>query len=1118
MNFKVLTAVLRPLKIPSFLKALLMIKIAVALIFAFALQSYGNNSAAQTVTLSERNAPLKTVIKKIEDQTGYYFWYEKDQLNNTGTVTVQLNKAPLKIALENCLKEQPIDFEIINKIIWLKPREVQLKEIAGIVKDPLGNPLGAATVEVRGKDVRAITDQNGWFRINAEPGDVIIVSYIGYESKQITIGSDLSNLEIVLIQVPQEIENIVVTALGIKRSEKALTYNVQQVSASEFLRNKDANFVNSLTGKVAGITINSSSSGIGGATRVVVRGAKSINGNNNALFVVDGIPTLNNSDIPNATNDGNAGQISDIYSANTGSDIISLLNPEDIESVSIFTGAAATALYGHLGQNGVISVNTRSVQKGKVQIGLNNSTAFMSPFVMPAFQNTYGPNEEGRFFSWGPKLATPSNYKPRDFFQTGNNITTGLSASIGGDKNQTFISGSVTNANGIIPNNKLERYNGYLKNTASLLKDKITVDFSTMYINQSEQNMVAQGLYHNPIVPVYLFPPGGDYDAIKVFERYDPNRNFPTQYWPWAGTELRTENPYWITNREFNSALTKRLLLGVSVKYNIYEWLNITARGRFDKTDIDLSTKRYASTDMFFAGYGGGFGTGRSNSQMLYGDLIANVNKKINRLTLTGNIGTSRSELSFNRSSMSVRIPQGAVPNIFTTDNTTITAENISLSAGEPGQRSEQSAFANAEIGYKNLVFVNGSYRVDWFSQLYFNEQSKLYVGYPSIGVSTVLTDVLKSKSPVLSYAKLRANYAEVGNPPNIYDNGPQVFLIQGGTVNQNSPLHYPLVPERTKSWEAGANLKFLRNKINLDVTLYSTQTLNQVFKIAQSTSSGGNSTFLLNAGRVDNNGIETALGYNGNIGALKISSNATFTLNNNKIHTLFSYDGVTVDSISMSSAGSYIQWQKVGGNISAIYTVGDRLKQDQDGYIITPLSTDGQHSMYVGNADPKYILGWNNNISYKNLNLGFLVYARVGGVGVSATQAMLDAYGVSKESADARERGYILINGAKYSNVQEYYSLMSSGLNGVLGYYVYDATNVRLRELSLGYTFPEKIAGKVIKSLKVALTGNNLFMFYNKSPFDPESTASTGTYYQGIDYFRQPSLRSVGFRINVLF
>ncbi|HVI43931.1 MAG TPA: SusC/RagA family TonB-linked outer membrane protein [Chitinophaga sp.] len=1110
-------------------------KVHLIIIFvALLLTEVNARGYSQGISFSGRNVTLETVFGAIEKQTGYVFFYD----DATGSIKVSLTLKDVSIAkaLNACVKGHALDYRIENKNIFVTQKQesetalaqatgnqVQPVVITGTVVDSLNRePLIGATVKLRGAATGTVTNANGAFRLTAPPDGELEITYIGYASVRTAI-NNRTVVNILMGSLTNYQHEVVVTALGIKRATRALNYNVQEIKGDEVTRNRDANFVTSLTGKVAGVTINASSSGIGGATRVVMRGAKSISGNNNALYVIDGVPILNTTDL--RTNMP-AGQITDIYSASTSSDIISLINPDDIESISTLTGAAAAALYGSQGQNGVVMITTKSGRNAKPSLTLSNSTSFMSPFIMPRFQNTYGQSDEGSYYSWGAKLNKPSAYRPKDFFQTGNNTTTGLTFSTGNDKSQTFLSGAMVQANGIIPNNTLKRYNVSFRNTSKFLDDKLSMDLNTMYVSQTEQNMVAQGLYHNPLVPVYLFPPGGNIETFKSFERYDPSRLFPVQYWPYMGDQFRTENPFWIINREPSVNNTRRLLLGASLKYNVNSWLNVTARGKLDRIDILSTQKRYASTDMLFAGYGGSFNVSENTAEVLYADLLANINKTFGNYTLTANVGGSRTESSSRTIAAGGGIEKGSPPNVFTTDNVS-GSTGTGAGAGtarQPDRTSFQSLYATAGLSYKNMLFIDGSYRIDWYSQLYFNPSSRLYLTYPSVGASAILTDVFPIRSRVLSYLKVRGNYSEVGNPPRIYEGGPQVYLLAAGNINQNSPLHYPLQPERTRAWEAGINTRLLDNHINLDVTLYNTNTYNQIFTITQSASGGGNSTFLMNAGKVNNKGIEAALGYNGNVGKVQWESNATFTINNSTVKELYSTKGkdgqtISIDTINIAGGGSYQQKLAVGGNMSAIYTTS-RLTQDQNGFIsMNPgVSVDNSKYMYAGNADPKYTIGFNNRFSYKNFSLSFLVFARVGGVGVSATQAMLDAYGVSEATARARDLGYVTINNAPYKDVQQFYTQMGSGLNGVLGYYVYSATNVRLRELSFGYTFPGKWLGNAVRSLKVAVTGNNLFMFYNKAPFDPESTPSTGTYFQGIDYFRQPSLRSFGFSVNAQF
>ncbi|MCS3556570.1 MULTISPECIES: SusC/RagA family TonB-linked outer membrane protein [unclassified Sphingobacterium] len=1087
-------------------------------------------------TLKEQSIKAGELIKIINKQTGYTILYSNQVFNGQKEINVFFNQATIHQVMDKLLDGSDLQYNVKDETILINRNsekiempssnstDDQKQGVSGKVTDVEGKPLKGATVSLKNKNFSTDTDQNGNFTLpQAKVNDVIEVRFVGYQTKEYTISLLSDPVTISLAREDNVLDAVVVTALGIKKSTRSLTYNIQNVKGEELTRNRDANFVNSLTGKIAGVTINSSSSGIGGATRVVMRGTKSITGNNNALYVIDGVPVLNTTDLK--TNMP-AGQINDLFSANTSSDIISMINPDDIESISTLTGAAAAALYGSQGQNGVIIINTKSGQKGRTSLSLTNNTNFLTPFIMPKFQNTYGRSDEGSYFSWGQKLNEPSSYRPEDFFQTGVTSMTGFTFDTGKENNQTFVSGGMTQGRGIIPNNNLKRYNFSFRNTSNFLDDKLQLDVNGMYLSQMERNMVAQGLYHNPIVPVYLFPPGGNFETIKAFERYNPDRLFPTQYWPFGGAPFQMQNPYWTAYRIPLENNTTRLLLGGSLKYKVNDWLNITGRAKLDHTQLRSNRKMYASTDLLFSGYGGGFNINENNTQALYGDLLANINKTFGDYTLTANIGGSRVESSSRLLAAGGGIAQGSPPNVFTTDNVSGSTGTGAGSgtARQPDRTSFQSLFGNFNISYKNMFFLDGSYRSDWYSQLYFNEGSRLFLTYPSVGISAILTEALPIKSDIMSYLKVRANFSQVGNPPRLYEGGPQVYQIATGSINQNTPLRYALRPERTDAWEAGFNFKFLKDKINLDVTFYNTNTYDQIFTIGQSATSGGNQSFLLNAGRVNNRGIEASLGYTGTLGAVNWNSNAVFTLNRNTAKELYSTVGadgqrISTDTINIAGAGSYQQKIAVGGNMSAIY-ITSKLAADQNGYLsLNPgVSVDNRGYFYAGNADPRHTIGFNNSFGYKNFNLSFLIFGRFGGVGVSATQAMLDAYGVSQTTAEARDLGHVLVNGAPYANVEQYYTQMGSGTNGVLAYYVYSATNIRLREIAFGYTIPKQYLGKWIKSINASIIGNNLFMLYNKAPFDPESTPSSGTYFQGLDYFRQPSLRSLGFSIKAQF
>lgn len=1069
----------------------------------------GAQTNVQKIDLSLKQQSLKAFFEAVESKTDYTFMY--NNLNLEQKVSIEVKQAAIADVLNKVLTPLQINYEIVNKRIVLTKNDSRKFTIKGTVINESKEPLIGVNITISSTGKGTITDIDGNFSLDVPQDAVLNVSYIGFVSQQIKVGNK-RNFTIVLKEDSKELNEVVVTALGIKRAEKALSYNVQKITSEDLTRVKNANFMNALIGKVAGVTINTSSAGVGGAARVVMRGTKSINYDNNALYVIDGIPVINS-----------GGEINSMYASSTTTDDISSINPEDIESMSVLTGAAAASLYGSLGQNGVVLITTKSGAVGKPRLSYSNSTSFLAPFVLPEFQNRYGQTEMGSFTSWGEKLDTPGSYKPKDFFQTGRSVSHSVTFSTGSETNQTFISASVLTGKGIVPSNNLDRYNFTFKNTAKLLDDKMTVSFNLMYSNQKTQNMFAQGLYHNPLVPVYLFPAGGNWSAIQAYERYDESRNFPTQYWPFADDQFRMQNPYWITNREKFINKKHRFYAGLNLEYKLFDWLKLMGRAKMEYTNGLSETNLYASTNKLFAGASGRYSRGITLTEQYYVDVMANIDKTFNEtFGVTGNIGYSFMENKNQGQSVDCYIPYGAIPNLFHTGNAAGEASSLL-----PTSKNYQALYANAEVSYKQMLYLNASVRSDWWSQLYGTGQ--LYIVYPSVGMSAILTEAFSDmKSDVLSFLKVRANYTTVGNPPPAFVTGKQTYPVTAGSPDFGNGIKPSLTlqPEKTKGVEAGFNLKMFKNKLSLDFTWYHTRTSNQIFNVPISASSFY-SSFYINAGQVTNKGIEATLGYKDKWGDFSWDSNLTFTMNKNRVDKLIDnyYDEesqtyITRDVIEKGGAGSYSMKVAVGGTLGDVYV--STLKMDDQGrYVVVQngkVMPDDKNVIFAGKAAPDCTLGFNNTFRYKNIDLSFSIYGRFGGIGVSATQAILDAYGVSEQSAKARDLGYVMVNGRKLSSVADYYKTMGNGLNGILSEYVYSATNVRLKNLAIGYTIPGKWLYNKIGSIHLALTGENLFMFYNKAPFDPESTASTGTYYQGIDYFMQPSLKSLGFSVKVNF
>lgn len=1077
---------------------------------------------SQDISLIVSDVTVKEAMEQLKKTSGYSFVFSSNDVDTKQRISVSANNATLDEVVKQILSgQQGVGYEIQGKKIIIKKIQSVQKQtgkrakVTGKVVDAKGEPVIGATIREDGTSNGTITDFDGNFSLDVFSNSLLEVSYVGYKSQQLRADAN-GILNVTLKEDTEVLDEVVVTALGIKRSEKALTYNVQEVKSDVLTTVKDANLVNSLSGKIAGVTINQSASGIGGSSRVVMRGTKSLFGDNNALYVLDGIPLTSL----------RTEQTTSFYENPDGgdSDGISNINPDDIESISVLTGAAAAALYGTKGANGVILLTSKKGTKGKLRVNYSNDTQFFSPFVMPEFQNTYG-SESGEYASWGEKLETPSSYDPKDFFQTGYKESNSLSASVGNDRNQSYISAASTNSRGIIPNNTYEQYNFNFRNTSELIKDKLTLDVSASYIITKSKNQVSQGQYHNPLIPIYLFPRGEDINKYKVYERYNPERGFNTQYWEYGVQDLSMENPYWIINRERFENNKQRYLLSGTLKYDITKDLNVVGRLRVDNSDDVYERKLSASTDMLFASSKGNYMNQSTKFSTVYGDLIASYTKQLRDFSLNVNLGGS-----FTNVTQSVTGYEGhllTVPNLFTFSN--IDKSGADTKAIQSGyEEANRGLFATAQLGYKSAVFLDLSGRNDWYSTLAFTDHEKKGFFYPSIGLSGILTEFVDLSAAGISFWKIRGSFSEVGNAPARFLTN-TTYGISGGVLETlpSVPATF-LEPERTKSFEIGTNIRFLGNHFNLDVTYYNSNTYNQFFTFTMPPSSGYKQ-FYLNGGKVNNWGIEASLSYSDTFfGQLQWTSGITFTMNRNEIKKLLDDDAVnpitgeklSVDEIEPFAAqGTYKMILKEGGSMNDIYVSG--LRTDNDGYIYVDPTTGGIQEnpnvwIKAGSAAPRFNWGWNNNLSWKGISLGFLITARIGGVGVSATQALMDRYGVSKASADARDAGGVVINGNGTVGAKEYYEVVGSGRTGVLSEYVYSATNVRLQELSLGYTFPKKMLGGIFNELSVSFIGKNLFMLYKKAPFDPELSASTSTYYQGFDYFMQPSLRSLGFSVKV--
>lgn len=986
----------------------------------------------------------------------------------------------------------------------------QNRQVSGQVLDEQGQPLPGVNILVKGTSVGTTSDFDGKFEIAVPQSSTdVVFSFVGFQDFTLKVSQSRSNVKVVLKEMVQELEGTVVTALGIKREEKALSYNVQQVKAEELTKVKDANFVNSLNGKVAGVNIQRSAAGVGGQTKVVIRGAKSIEGDNNALYVIDGVP------MSNKANRGGG----DGFSGVSSSEGISDINPEDIESISVLTGPSAAALYGASAANGVVLINTKRGQEGKLKVNLSSSVEFSNPLIMPEFQNTYGTSET--YNSWGSKLATPSTYNPVDFFRTGNTYNNSVTLSVGNKQNQTFASASSVIADGIVPNNTYRRHNMTIRNTASFLDDKLELDLSGSYVRQYERNMVSFGTYFNPIVGAYLFPRGNDFEEIKFFERYDFDAGYSKQHWNNLDFGKNTQNPYWEAYRNVRPATKDRYMFSGQLKWNILQNLNVATRFRLDNTYSESEDKRYASTIATHANPKGRYHYSQGTFRQKYADIIANYNTKLGEsFNLVTNIGSSFEDYDEKNRGYGGQLL--LVANKFSYGNIDPATGSPSESGGNSRHRNI-AVFGSAELSWRSALYLTLTGRTDFPSKLVGTSEESIF--YPSAGLSAILTEFISAEIkekmyPVLSYAKVRGSYTEVGSP--ISQTGLTLSTVTkpivGGVIKAND--FYPLSDfkaERTRSYELGLNTKWLKNALYLDVTLYHSNTYNQLLRASLPSSSGYNFMWV-QAGNIQNRGIEVALGYNKEYNDFNFSTGFTATANRNKIIALASnvhnpFNPSNPFNLTDIDAGRFRL--REGGSLGDLYS-STWLRRDSNGLVDISggvLLTETTQPYKLGSVDPDWLLGWQGNFGYKNWSLGFLFRARLGGVVVSNTQQQLDFHGVSKVTADARDLGYVQVGDFRV-DPRVYYDAVSK----LDAYYTYSATNVRLQELNLTYNFSKEHLGKNLSNLSISLIGNNLWMIYNKAPYDPELAAFTSRTGQGFDNFMLPSLRNYGVSVKMGF
>jgi TonB-linked SusC/RagA family outer membrane protein len=1006
-------------------------------------------------------------------------------------------------------------FLIVMVIFTTQVTLAQVKTIKGFVSDAKGVPLPAANVNVKGTKDGASTNFDGTFTIEAKPGATLVFTYLGYETKSITVGES-GTVNVQLAEAGSTaLTEVVVTSLGIKKSKKSLTYAAQEVKGDEVTRVKDANLMNSLSGKVAGLIVGKSSSGAGGSVKVTIRGNSSAT-NNQPLYVIDGVPLLNSSSAQgNSVFGDTAGGNRD------GGDAISMMNPDDIESMTVLKGASASALYGSQGANGVILVTTKKGKEGKVTANYNASLFVDNVVSLPEFQTSYG-SKPGDTKSWGAAQSSPDHVK--DFYDTGMTLINSVAVNGGTDKMSTSLTIANTNVSGVMPTNDFKKNNIALRQSIKMFDDKLTIDAALSFADQKITNKPTNGLYFNPLTGVYLFPRGNDFNEYKNnFEVFDPIRNLMTQNWA-SGTSDIIQNPYWIQNRNQSIDRNQSLITSIALNYKATNWLSFKSRVGYNKLYNTFDKKMYAGTNSTLAPATGRYIYSDSESSQSYADLIATINTKFSDdFTFNAILGGSDTKSTVNKAFVSDSGLKGLIyTNWFNTGNFVSSSKNSQTIGSE---KEVQSVFASATLGYKDMLYLDVTGRNDWSSTLV--NTDKLSFFYPSVGLTGILSQMV-ALPEAISFAKVRASYAQVGNDVTPFLTTPLNTLLNGNVVppSVGPKPGTSLKPEMQNSFEIGTEWRFINNRIGFDFTYYNNETKNQLITApAPIPNTTGYLNYAFNAGSIQNKGFEITLSAKAIVtDNFSWDTAINYASNKNTVKSLGSVNGS--DNIVVLTNGdpnSYRYVLEVGKPFGMIQ--GKSILRNDQGQIL--LDKDGgiQKTAFqdLGSSNPDFMLGFSNTFKYKKVFLNVLIDGRFGGNVMSLTEAMLDNYGVSKNSADARDAGGVKINavmpdGTAVSTMgaEKYYSAVGDR-SGATGEYMYKATNIKLGELSLGYTF-DLNKHTIFNAINLSLVGKNLFFFYKDAPFDPNVTLSSGEGLQGVDIFGAPSTRSIGVNLNLTF
>lgn len=1013
-------------------------------------------------------------------------------------------------------------------VLGAYPLLAQSKTLSGTVTDATdGSPLPGVNVLVQGTTNGTQTDFDGNYTINAEEGGVLVFSYLGMSTQSITIGSS-NTIDVSMVEDASQLDEVVVTALGVKRQKKSLTYATQGVDPEGIDEARpQQNLVNSLQGKVAGLSIQTSGSGVSGASKVVLRGNRSIAGSSQVLYIVDGVPL--------------GGDISDI-------------SPDDVASINVLKGANAAALYGARANNGAIIITTKAGTTDRMSVDVSSTITAQTGNILFDYQNQFGQGSGGIYNpestgSWGAALdggtaagwqpgnpisyaQTPQEDNVNDFMQTGFNLANNLSIRGGTEKMRTFFGYTHELRNGIVPDNDLKRHNVNLKIDNTLLDGKLELSTKVNYIRSDLNNLLDTGeSFSNPWRHAYRLPRNIRTQDAEVYQYRDASGNVRQNYW--KPGDNGGANPYWTINRNLKEIITNRIIGYMSLKYNFTDNLSLLIRTALDQSNESREDRLF--NDSYIIADNGNYVTRNASSLEWNSDFLLSYNKQLSDdLSFNLNFGGNNRQAN----SKFVRTNNGGLnaANIFAISNAQVLTASQDIA-----QREVNSLYGFGQLGYKDAIFLDLTYRSDWSSTL---PPENRRFDYYSAGLSAVVSDLV-TMPDFLSFLKLRGSYAEVGNDTAPFQLTQVADLRAGGFIQLGTVLPNPdLKPERTKSLEFGFDARFLDSRLGLDFTYYKTNSIDQLFRQQVPQASGIVERFI-NGADIENKGIEVIL-TGTPINTPDFSWNVTANFSRNRGKVLSLAEGLE----TLSYGGDFFRRFElnVGDQWGNVYSRG--FVRNDAGQVVVqadglPAVTTGQDRL-VANYNPDWLGGINNSFNYKNLSFSFLIDMRKGGSVGSFTNAILASDGALERTLPGRDGSLVfgttvfpeldVVNEDGSPNTTavtaEAFWGQIGGRNSPVGEaFVEDATNIRLREMTLGYSLPSSVLGNgPFKSAKISLVGRNLFFFKNNASFDPEVIGSAGAALgdtsqngqnavissDGFESFNPPTTRSLG--LNVKF